>query len=114
MNDDIDLKIKMGKRIEIIRKDMKKTKEEFSRELGITPQYLGIVESGKSALSYSKLERLCNISNLSSDYIVFGKEIDLEEKTKMLLNEYSYSEIQEACEAIKQIAIFMKDMKNKK
>lgn len=93
---------------------MRKTKEEFSKELGITPQYLGIVESGKSALSYSKLEKLCELSGLSADYIVFGREIELEEKVKKLLDEYTYGEIQEACEAIKQIAIFMKESKNKK
>ncbi len=113
MENEAVLKVEIGKRVEKIRKEMNKTKEKLSRELGITPQYLGIVEKGDSALSYSKLKKLCEISGYSSDYILFGKDIKIEEKTKMLLDEFSYEEIQNACETIKQIAIFIKETKKK-
>ena len=113
MQNEAILKKKIGKRIEGIRKEMNQTKEKLSRELGITPQYLGIVEKGKSSLSYTKLKRLCEISGYSSDYILFGKDVEVEEKTKKLLDEFSYEEIQNACEAIKQIAVFMKETKSK-
>lgn len=113
MEEELNLKKEIGKRVEIIRNDMGKTKEKLAKELGITPQYLGIVEKGESALSYEKLQKLCKISGCSADFVLFGKDAQIEEKTKMLLKEFSYDEIQKACEAIKQIAIFMKETKNK-
>ena len=113
MDSDLNLKREVGKRIENIRKDMNLTKEKLAKEIGITPQYLGIVEKGESALSYDKLKKLCQISGNSADYILFGKDIEMEEKTKMLLDEFSYEEIQKACEVIKQIAVFMKEPKKK-
>ena len=111
MENELKLKQEVGKRIEHIRLEMNKTKEKLAKELGITPQYLGIIEKGKSSLSYSKLNKLCKISGYSSDYILFGKDIQMEAKTKSLLEEFTYEEIQNACETIKQIAVFMKEQK---
>jgi len=113
MEDELNLKKEIGKRVEEIRKQMNLTKEKLAKEIGITPQYLGIVEKGESALAYDKLKKLCEISGNSADYILFGKDVEIEEKTKMLLSEFSYEEIQKACEAIKQIAVFMKEPKKK-
>ena len=106
--DEGNLKKEIGKRIESIRKGMGKTKDGLAKEIGVTPQYLGIVERGESALSYEKIKKLCDISGYSADYVLFGKEHNLEEKVKLLLTEYDYKQIQNACEAIKQIALFMK------
>lgn len=111
MENEVELKKQIGKRIELTRKEMKLTKEKLARKIGITPQYLGIIEKGDSALSYAKLQMLCNVSGYSADYFLFGKDIQIEEKTKLLLTEFSYSEIQKACETIKQIAFFIKDSK---
>ena len=113
MNSNEILKQEIGKRVEKIRREMNKTKEELAKQLGITPQYLGIVENGRSALSYTKLQKLCEISGCTADYILFGKDVKMEEKVEQLLKEYSYNEIQDACEAIKQIAVFMKETKRK-
>lgn len=99
----------IGKRIEVIRKEMNKTKENLAKEIGITAQYLGMVEKGKGTLSYNKLKKLCDISGYSADYILFGRDFKIEEKTKNLLTQFSYDEIQKACETIKQIAFFIKD-----
>ena len=109
--EDRNLKADIGKRIEAIRKEMGKTKDGLAKEIGVTPQYLGIVEKGESALSYEKIERLCDISGYTSDYILFGKESNLEQKVKLLLTEFDYKQIQSACEAIKQIALFLKSEK---
>ena len=113
MDSELNMKKEIGKRVEEIRKQMNMTKEKLAKEIGITPQYLGIVEKGESALSYDKLKRLCEISENSADYVLFGKDVEIEEKTKMLLSEFTYEEIQQACEAIKQIAVFMKEPKKK-
>lgn len=60
------LKKEIGRRIEFVRKESKLTKEKFAKNIGITPQYLGVIEKGDSALSYDKLEKLCNTSRLFS------------------------------------------------
>ena len=105
------MKEEVGKRIELIRKEMKMTKEKFAKEIGISGQYLGIVEKGGSSLSYEKLKRLCDLSGYSADYILFGKESDIKNKTKKVLEDFSDKQIQEACKIIGKIAIFIKNNK---
>ena len=50
------MKKQIGLRIKNIRENMNMSKEEFSKLLGISGQYLGIVERGKSCLSIEKLK----------------------------------------------------------
>ena len=59
------MKKQIGLRIKNIRENMNMSKEEFSKLLGISGQYLGIVERGKSCLSIEKLKRLCDLTNTS-------------------------------------------------
>jgi len=68
------MKKAIGKRIKEIRENMGMTKESFAKEIGISGQYLGIVEHGKSYLSIEKLKVLCDFTNLSADYILFGRD----------------------------------------
>ena len=58
------MKVEVGKRIEGIRKEMKLTKEKLARQIGVSGQFFGMVEKGKSSLSYEKLEKLCNMGML--------------------------------------------------
>jgi len=109
MSQDLELKKKIGKRIENIRKEMNLTKESLAKMLGVTGQYLGIVEKGESALSYEKLMKLCEISKCSADYILFGKDNKISKQTEDLLSEFSDYQIEEACEIIKKIALFIKN-----
>ena len=90
---------------------MNLTKESLAKQIGISGQHLGIVEKGESTLSYEKLEKLCIISGYSSDYILFGRDNKVLKDTKMLLNIYSDIEIEEACDIIKQLAIFIRNNK---
>lgn len=105
----MSMKEEIGKRIEKIRKDMKMTKEKFAKEIGISGQYLGIVEKGGSSLAYDKLKRLCDISGYSADYILFGKDKNLTKKTKTVLSEYTDEQIVEACEILAKIGVFIKN-----
>ena len=50
------MKEEIGLRIKNIRESMNMSKEEFSKLLGISGQYLGIVERGGSFLSIEKLK----------------------------------------------------------
>lgn len=103
------MKVEVGKRIEGIRKEMKLTKEKFARQIGVSGQFWGMVEKGKSSLSYEKLEKLCNITGYSADYILFGKDEKIKKQTVEILNEFSDRQIKEACEILIKIAYFIKN-----
>ena len=109
MSKDLELRRQMGDRIRIIRNELKMNKEALAREIGVTGQFLGVVESGRSTISYDKLKRLCEISGYSADYIIFGKDGDMVKNTKSKLEEYSDEQIRSACEIIQKLAIFMKN-----
>lgn len=101
------MKEKIGKRIKSIREEMKLTKEDFAKAIGISGQYLGIIERGGSCLSVEKLKVLCDFTNLSADYILFGKDKDVVNNTKELLSNFTEEQIELGCETLKKLAIFI-------
>ena len=103
------MKQQIGLRIREIRENMNLTKEELAKELGISGQYLGMIEKGKNSLSFEKLKILCDISNLSSDYILFGKKDNLTNETKELLQNFTNDQIDNACKMLRDIAFFIKN-----
>ena len=103
------LKKEIGLRIRDIRIDMGLSKQSFASLLGISGQYLGMVERGKGSLSFEKLQVLCNLTGFSADYILFGKDSNLPLKAKDALKEYSDEQIQAGCEALKNLAIILKN-----
>lgn len=102
------MKEEIGSRIRTIRETMKLTKEELASMLGISGQFLGMIEKGKNSISIEKLEILCNITHLSADYILFGKDNNLTDNTKKILENYTDKQIETACKMIKDIALFIK------
>ena len=108
------MKEDFGLRIKNIRENMKMTKEEFAKLIGISGQYLGLVEHGKNYLSIEKLKVLCDLTNLSADYILFGKDTTVIDNTKNLLAEFSQEEIENGCETLKKLALMLKNAKDRK
>lgn len=104
------MKEEFGLRIKNIRENMKMTKEEFAKLIGISGQYLGLVEHGKNYLSIEKLKVLCDLTNLSADYILFGKDTNLIDNTIILLSEFSQEEIKNGCETLKRLALMLKNI----
>lgn len=105
------MKKAIGKRIKSIRESMGMTKEEFARCIGISGQYLGIIERGGSFLSIEKLKSLCDLTNLSADYILFGKDKNLVNDTKNTLSEFTEEQIDLGCDALKKLSLFIKTFK---
>lgn len=103
------MKAEIGKRIQNIRENMNMSKESFAKLLGISGQYLGIVERGKSYLSIEKLKILCDITNLSADYILFGKDSNIINDTKQILSEFSDEQIKIGCDTLNKLALFIKN-----
>lgn len=103
------MKEDIGNRIKTIRENMNMTKESFAKQLGISGQYLGLIEHGKNYLSIEKLKVLCDLTNLSADYILFGKNTNIINETKEILSEFTENEIEVGCNMLKQLATLIKE-----
>ena len=104
MNKDTELLKEIGERIRNIRNEKNLTKDALAKQIGVTGQFLGIVEAGRSAISYDKLRKLCEISGYSSDYILFGKRMEMLNERKALFLEYNEEQVEDACEILKRMS----------
>ena len=68
-----DLKL-LGKRIASARKNLGLTQEKVAGKLGIGVKHLSEIERGISGISVGTLAELVRLLNVSSDYILFGKD----------------------------------------
>lgn len=102
--------IERGKRIKNIREnELHMNKTQLAREIGISSQFLGLVEDGKGNLVYKSVKKLRDLSGHSADFILYGLDDDVIKKTKECLEEYSEHEILHAIKIIKNIAFFIKN-----
>ena len=102
--------IERGQRIKDIREnDLHMNKTQLARKIGVSSQFLGLVENGKGNLVYKSLKKLRNLSGHSSDYILFGIDDNAISRTKKILAQYSETEIIEAMKLLNNIAIFIKN-----
>lgn len=102
------MKKEIGKRIRQIRESMCLTKDAFAKEIGITGQYLGLIEHGQNCLSIEKLKILCDFTGVSADYILFGKDLNVIKSTREMLTEFSDEQLISACLALKNLALYLK------
>ena len=99
-----------GKRIKYIREnELHMNKTQLAKEIGISSQFLGLVEEGRGNLVYRSIKKLRDISGHSADYILYGLDDNAINKTKQLLNNYNDEEIEKAISILKDIAIFIKN-----
>lgn len=103
--------IERGKRIKYIREnELHMNKTELAKEIGVSGQFLGLVEEGKGNLVYKSIKKLKDLSGHSSDYILYGLDDNIINKTQKCLENYSESEIINVLETIKDITLFMKNI----
>ena len=103
-------KAKRGERIKYIReKELRLNKSQLAKKLGISSQFLGLVESGKGNLMYNSLKALKDLSGHSSDYILYGLDDRVIFKTNKLLSRYSEVEILSAIDMLKNISLLIKN-----
>lgn len=101
-----------GERIKYIReKELKMKKTQLGKAIGISGQFLGLVEEGKGNLVYKSIKKLKDLSGHSSDYILYGLDDNIIEETKKYLEKYSEQEIIQSINIIKDIVLFMKNNK---
>lgn len=102
--------IERGKRIKNIREnELHMNKTQLAKKIGISSQFLGLVEEGRGNLVYRSIKKLRNLSGHSSDYILFGLDDDIINKTKQYLDKYSEEEIINFIKTIKDFSLFMKN-----
>ena len=99
-----------GQRIKYIREnELNMNKTQLAKEIGISSQFLGLVEEGRGNLVYRSIRKLRDLSGHSADYILYGLDDTIINKTKELLSTYSDKEIETAMNIIKDISIFIKN-----
>jgi len=64
-----DLKAQFGLRVRQIRDELDKTQEQFAEILGISVDFLSLIERGRNAPSFKKLERMSRGLNKPVAYL---------------------------------------------
>lgn len=102
---------KRGKRIKNIREnELHMNKTQLAKEIGISSQFLGLVEDGKGNLVYKSLKKLIDISGHSADYILYGLDDNNINKAKELLQDYTEEEIIESLNFIKHFILLIRNI----
>lgn len=97
------------KRIKAIREnELRLNKTDLAKQIGISSQFLGLVEEGKGNLVYRSIKLLRDVSGHSADYILYGLDDNVLDKTKTYLEEYSEEEIIEALNTLKSLSNLLK------
>ena len=68
-----NLLAQMGSRILKRRKQLRMTQEELAEKAGVMPQTISTAELGKKALRPENIVRICTALDISTDYLLMGK-----------------------------------------
>ncbi len=102
---------KRGERIKNIREnELHMNKTQLAKAIGISSQFLGLVEDGKGNLVYKSLKKLIDISGHSADYILYGLDDNNINKAKELLQDYTEEEIIESLNFIKHFILLIRNI----
>lgn len=102
----------IGKRIRDIRKKNGYTQIKLSEQLMLSVDSVSNIENGKTTCMPEHIMRLCQLFNVSSDYIYFGKD-NVSKKSDY--SDYNIYELIEQCrdeerEKITKIIMIVMDM----
>ena len=101
--------LERGKRIKNIRiNELHMNKTQLAKEIGISGQFLGLVEEGKGNLVYKSIKKLRNLSGHSADYILYGLDDNVIKETKIYLEKYNETELINALKLLKDSTTFIK------
>lgn len=102
--------IERGKRIKHIREnELRLNKTDLAKQIGVSSQFLGLVEDGRANLVYRNLKLLKNLSGHSSDYILYGIDDNCIKETKHLLENFSEEQLTSALNIIKELSVLIKN-----
>ncbi len=102
--------IERGKRIKNIREnELHLNKSQLAKMIGVSSQFLGLVEEGKGNLVYRSIKCLKDVSGHSSDYILYGLDDSMIKETNEILEKYDEKQIKAALRMLKNIGLFIKN-----
>lgn len=97
-----------GKRIKNIREnELRLNKTDLAKKIRISSQFLGLVEEGKSNLTYRSIKLLRDISGHTTDYILFGLDDNILNTTRIFLQKYDEKELIWALDMLKELAFVL-------
>ncbi len=110
--------IKLGTNIQKERKRKNLTQEELSGNIGISRNYLSLIETGKRSVTIEILVKIADALECTTDKLLVGnqlfEETEYEKEIKMLLKDCESTEkvfLIDLCEAIKKgLFIYKKDI----
>jgi transcriptional regulator with XRE-family HTH domain len=98
----------VGKRIKKLREERNLSKSQFGKMVGVTGQYIGMIEKGTHSISVKLIVKICDATGVSADYILFGvTDSEQEVTTAASLYGLSNEQIQIALDIIKRVAQFI-------
>ncbi len=80
----LDLK-EMGKRIRSKREYLNMSREYLAENLEVSPQFIADIEYGNKGVSIKRLYALCQVLQVSADYILAGERAGEEENKELIL-----------------------------
>lgn len=80
----------------------------LQRFYGISPQYLGTVESGENCLSIEKIVLLSRKANVTTDYILLGKENAIDKTLIKSISDLNETQLEICFNILKQILVLLK------
>ncbi len=66
------LNVEVGRRIRSVRESLNMTRDCFSERCDISESFLSDVERGNKGITSKTLTKICETTNVSADYILFG------------------------------------------
>ena len=105
--------IARGKRIKYIREnELKLNKSDLAKQIGVSSQFLGLVEDGKGNLMYRSIKQLRNLSGHSADYIIYGLDDTVLDTTKKYMEYFSEDDLRNGINVLNDLIYLLKNKKN--
>ena len=72
------IKAQIGRRLREKREQAGYTREKLGELCSLSPRFIANIELGDSTFSFDSLMTVCRVLSCSSDYLLFGDNIDAE------------------------------------
>ena len=89
----------VNERIKTLRKELKMSQDVFAEKLGLTKNYISLVENGNRNLSEQSIKVLCSILNVNEEWLRTGNGEMLNPKSKDVLISEMVADIQTSGES---------------
>lgn len=86
--------IKIGKKLQTIRKTYGYTQERLAEEIECSTRYIGDIEQDRSKPSYEVLVRICNTFNIGMDEI-FSSYLDIKDRKESDMLLYGFEKLRQ-------------------